>query len=104
MTWTVTNLVIQLIAGIVGGNAAAALAQEHSFGAFGHSIAGAIAGALSGYLLQILAGTVVNAGGAANVPDPVTQVILQSLTGFAAGAILTLIVGFLKHSFDQNKT
>ena len=103
MTWTVTNLVIQLVAGILGGNAAAVMAHEHSFGVFGHTLAGAAAGALSGYFLQTLAGTVVTGSGAANVPDPVTQWILQGLTGFAAGAILTLIVGFVKHSIDQNK-
>jgi hypothetical protein len=104
MTWTVTNLLIELIAGILGGNVAALLSHEHSFGVFGHSMAGAAAGGVSGYFLQTFAGTVLNGGGAANVPDPVTQVILQSLTGFAAGAILTLIVGFIKHSIDQNNT
>jgi uncharacterized membrane protein YeaQ/YmgE (transglycosylase-associated protein family) len=104
MTWSVTYLVIQIIAGVLGGHAAAGLAHGHSFGVFGHTIAGAAAGALSGYFLQTLAGTVVNQSGAANVPDPVTQWILQSLAGFAAGAILTLVVGFLKHSFDQDKS
>ena len=102
MTWTVTNLLIELIAGILGGNAAAVLAHEHSFGVLGHSTVGAAAGGVSGYFLQTFAGTVLNGGGAANAPDPVTQVILQSLTGFAAGAILTLIVGFIKHGIDQN--
>src|SRR5580704_16179859 len=98
MTWTVTNLLIELVAGILGGNGVAALAHEHSFGIFGHSAAGAVAGGISGYFLQTFAGTVLNGGGVANDLDPVTQVVVQSLTGFAAGAILTLIVGFLKHS------
>jgi len=103
VTWTVTNLVIQLIAGILGGHAAAVLAHEHSFGALGHTATGAAAGAFSGYFLQTLAGTVVTGTGDANVPDPVTQWILQGLAGCVAGAILTLIVGFLKHSIDQSK-
>ena len=101
MTWTVTNILIEIIAGILGGNVAAVLAHEHGFGVFGHSASGGAAGGVSGYFLQTFAGTVLNGGGAANVPDPVTQVILQSLTGFAAGAIFTLIVGFIKHSTDQ---
>ena len=48
MTWTFTNLVIQIIAGILGGHAAATAAHEHSFGAFGtvnpvHALGRAIA-------------------------------------------------------------
>jgi uncharacterized membrane protein YeaQ/YmgE (transglycosylase-associated protein family) len=103
MTWTVTNLLIQVIAGILGGLGAAAVAKEHSFGAVGHIVAGALGGAFSGYFLQTLAGTVVNGTGAPNESDPVTQWILQGLTGLVAGAILTLIVGFVKHSIDQHK-
>ena len=33
MVWTTTNLVIQIIAGILGGNVAALASKEHSFGA-----------------------------------------------------------------------
>ena len=39
MTWTVTNLVIEIIAGVVGAHAIAAAAKEHSFGVIGHTIA-----------------------------------------------------------------
>jgi hypothetical protein len=103
MGWSATYLLIQVIAGILGGYAAAAAAHEHSFGALGHGIAGAAGGALSGYFLQTYAGTIVNATGAANEVEPVTQWILQSLTGLAAGAILTLAVGFAKHGLDQSR-
>ena len=41
MEWTVTNVVIQIFAGILGGHAAAVAANEHSFGALGNTIAGA---------------------------------------------------------------
>jgi len=104
MTWTVTNLIIQIITGILGGHAAATAAQEHGFGAFGHTLVGALGGALSGYFLQIFAGTVVTASGSLNEPTALEQGILQGLTGAAAGGILTLIVGFIKHSLDRNKT
>jgi hypothetical protein len=103
MTWTVTSLLIQVVAGIIGGLGAAALAHEHSFGAFGHILSGAIGGAFSGYFLQALAGTLVTGGGAVNASDSVSDAILQGLTGLAAGAIVTLIVGFVKHSMDQHK-
>ena len=103
MTWTFTNLVIQIIAGILGGHAAATAAHEHSFGAFGHTIVGALGGALSGSFLQTCAGTVVTASGSLNEPTAVEQAILQGLTGAAAGGILTLVAGFIKHSVDHHK-
>jgi uncharacterized membrane protein YeaQ/YmgE (transglycosylase-associated protein family) len=104
VTWTIANLVIQFVAGIIGGNAAAVLAKEHSFGALGHTMAGVVGGLLSGYFLQTLAGRVVNETGAANVPYPVTQWILQSLCGLVSGAILVLIVGLVRHGIDEHKS
>jgi uncharacterized membrane protein YeaQ/YmgE (transglycosylase-associated protein family) len=44
MNWTLTNFLIEMIAGIVGGNAIAVVAKEHSFGALGRTIAGALGG------------------------------------------------------------
>jgi uncharacterized membrane protein YeaQ/YmgE (transglycosylase-associated protein family) len=103
MTWTVTNLVIQIITGILGGHVAAAAAKEHSFGAIGHTVAGAVGGALSGYFLQGLAATMVDANGNINDVNDPTQWMLQSLSGLAAGAAAILIVGFLKHAIDHHK-
>jgi uncharacterized membrane protein YeaQ/YmgE (transglycosylase-associated protein family) len=102
MTWTTTNLIIQIVAGILAGNAAAALVHEHSFGLIGHTITGAIGGAASGYFLQRLAVTVVTASGSLNEPTAAENAMLQALTGAAIGALLTLIVGFAKHSIDQH--
>ena len=61
MIWTSTNLVIQIVTGVLGAHFAASAAHEHGFGFFGHTIAGLIAGAFSGYFLQKLAVTVVTA-------------------------------------------
>ncbi len=105
MAWTVTNLIIQIIAGIVGGHAAATVSKEHSFGALGHTIAGAIGGAISGYFLQTIVGSVVNGTGEVQQgSDAVTQWVLQGLAGLVVGAIVTLAVGLLKHSIDQHRT
>ena len=105
MTWTVTNLVIEIInAGIVGAHAISAAAKEHSFGVIGHTIAGAVGGAFSGYFLQTLAATVVNSTGEVQQDaNAVTLWLLQGLTGLAAGAILTMAVGFAKHGVDQHR-
>jgi hypothetical protein len=99
--WSFTNVLIQIVAGILGGHAAAVAAKEHSFGAFGHTIAGAGGGGLSGLLLQTFAATVVTGAGSLNELRPVEQFVLQAFTGAVAGGIATLIVGFLKHSIDR---
>ena len=105
MDWTATNLVIQIIAGILGGHVAAVVVKEHSFGALGHTIAGTVGGAVSGCFLQTIVATVVNASGEVqHDADLVTQWILQGLAGLAAGAVLTMVVGLLKHGVDQHRT
>jgi uncharacterized membrane protein YeaQ/YmgE (transglycosylase-associated protein family) len=103
MTWSLSNLLIQFVAGIAGGHVAAAAAHEHSFGWLGHTVTGAIGGALSGVLLQTYASTMVTASGSVNEPRIVEVVFVQALTGLVAGAILTLLVGFLKYEIDKHK-
>jgi uncharacterized membrane protein YeaQ/YmgE (transglycosylase-associated protein family) len=104
MIWTSTNLVIQIVAGVLGAHFAASAAEEHRFGFLGHTLVGAIGGALSGYFLQKLAITVVTASGSLNEVDAADNVVLQGLTGLAAGGCLMLVVGFIKHSIQKNKT
>jgi uncharacterized membrane protein YeaQ/YmgE (transglycosylase-associated protein family) len=104
MPWTLTNLVIQIITGTLGGHAAAAASKEHSFGALGHTIAGAAGGALSGTFFQTFIGTVVTAGGAVTEPTAVEQALIQAVTGAVVGGICTLLVGFMKRSMDEHKS
>jgi uncharacterized membrane protein YeaQ/YmgE (transglycosylase-associated protein family) len=89
MIWTSTNLVIQMVAGVLGAHFVATAAHEHGFGFIGHTIAGLIAGALSGYFLQKLAVTVVTASGSLNDVDAANNAVL--------------VVGFIKHSFEKDK-
>jgi uncharacterized membrane protein YeaQ/YmgE (transglycosylase-associated protein family) len=104
MTWTFNNLIIQIIAGIVGGHAIAAVAKEHGFGALGHTVTGALGGAFGGYFLQTLAVLVVDSNGNAYPgADQVTQWLLQAMTGLVAGAIVTMTIGFAKHTFAQHQ-
>jgi len=99
-----SNLLIQIVTGILGGHIAATAAHEHGFGAFGHTIVGALGGALSGVFLQTSAATVVTASGSLNEPTLVELYVLQGLTGTAAGGILTLVAGFLKHAIDEHRS
>ncbi|MGO9004258.1 MAG: hypothetical protein ACLQIQ_00230 [Beijerinckiaceae bacterium] len=103
MTWSVTNLVIQIIGGILGGHAAAVAAKDHSFGVFGHTLAGAVGGALSSCFFQTLAATMVTGAGGLNEPRLAELVIVEGLAGAVAGGIATLLFGFLKHNIDQHK-
>lgn len=104
MIWTSINLVIQIVAGVLGAHIAAVVAQEHSFGFFGHTVAGAVGGGLSGYFLQTLAVTVVTGSGSLNEPTAVENAVLQGLAGVTAGGCLMLIAGFVKHSIDHHKS
>ena len=103
MIWTTTNLVIQIVTGVLGAHFAASAAQEHGFGFLGHTIVGAVGGALSGYFLQKLAVTVVTASGSLNEIGAADNAVLQGLSGLAAGGCLMLVVGFVKHSIEKHK-
>jgi hypothetical protein len=103
MEWSVTNLLIQLVMGVLGGHAAAVVAKEHNFGWVGHTLTGAAGGGLSGLFLQTLSATVVTASGALFEPPAADRLMFQALTGAGAGAIVTLLVGFLKHEISTHK-
>ena len=58
MTWSITNLVIQIVGGFLGAHATTTVTKEHGFGFLGNSLTGLIGGALSGFFLQSLAAPV----------------------------------------------
>jgi hypothetical protein len=95
MTRTPWGLAVQTIAGFFGAHAAASASHEHRFGFIGHSVAGLVAGALSGAFLQEAAVTVVTGSGSQNPSTAVKIVVTHALTGAVAGAILMLAIGFL---------
>ena len=102
--WSSTYLVIQIVAGVFGGHAAASAMHDHGFGFVGHTLAGAVGGFLSGCFLQTLAVTMVSANGSINEHSVVTDVFLQVLLGAIAGAIAMGIGGIVKHGIDQHRS
>jgi hypothetical protein len=104
MEWSWTYVIVQIIAGILGGQGAAVAAHEHRFGALGHTVVGAIGGGLSGYFLQTVAATVVTGSGSLNEPRFFEQAIVQGLAGAVAGGIAMLAVGLVKYGLDQHKS
>jgi hypothetical protein len=103
VTWSLTNLVIQTVTGMVGGNLATMLGKEFSSGVLGHTVAGLVGGALSGYFLQVAVGTVVTGSGEISIGTPVEQALLQGIAGLAAGATLAMLIGLLKHGVEQHR-
>jgi len=95
MAWTLANLFIQIVAGLIGAHIAAAAAHEHRFGLWGHSLVGLAGGGLSGLLLQTYAVTVVTGSGSLNVPTNAEVFAIQSLTGAVAGGIAMLAFGLI---------
>jgi hypothetical protein len=101
MTWTVTNFIIQIIAGIAGGHAAAFVVHDHQFGALGHTVAGAAGGAITGLLLQSVVAS-VEASMFGN-PSTLELVVGDAIVGAAAGAITTLLVALFKKEVGQRR-
>jgi hypothetical protein len=95
MEWTLANLIIQTVAGLIGSNIAAAAAHEHRFGFWRHSLVGLVSGGLGGFFLQTYASTVVTANGSLNAPTHVQIIASQVLTGAVLGAIAMMTVGFI---------
>jgi uncharacterized membrane protein YeaQ/YmgE (transglycosylase-associated protein family) len=92
MSGTLINLIIQIIAGVVGGHAVGATLKNYALGAIGNTIAGAIGGVLGGQLLQELAPAMASA--ASNID--IGAIVGQVVGGGVGGAILTILAGVTK--------
>jgi hypothetical protein len=96
MSATLINLIIQLIAGAVGGNAVGAGVKNVNLGTLGNTIAGAIGGAGGGTLLTALLPLLQGAAGNVDIG----ALVGQAVGGGVAGAVLTAIVGLIKNSMS----
>jgi hypothetical protein len=94
MSSTIINLIIQIIAGAIGGNAAAAGVDKADLGPAGNTIAGALGGIGGGQILGALVPALAAAAGGADLKSIVGQLV----GGGAGGAILTIIVGMIKNA------
>jgi uncharacterized membrane protein YeaQ/YmgE (transglycosylase-associated protein family) len=93
MSATLINLVIQIIAGALGGNGAGAALKDMSLGPLGNTIAGAIGGLGGGQLLSALIPALAGATGGTDVG----ALVGEAVGGGVGGAILTVIAGFIKN-------
>jgi hypothetical protein len=93
MSGAIVNLIIQLVAGAIGGNGAGSALKNYSLGGLGNTIAGAIGGVGGGQALQALIPALAGATGGGLDPG---SIIGQVVGGGASGAILTIIIGLVK--------
>ena len=93
MSGMVINLIIQIFAGAIGGNAAGGAMKNIDLGTIGNSIAGAIGGGVGGQILAALIPMLANAGTTMDIG----ALAGQAVGGGVAGAIVTAIVGAIKN-------
>jgi hypothetical protein len=92
MSMTIINIIIQIVAGAIGGNLFAKITQ-FTLGRIGDTLVGAIGGALGGFIFQGLIG-------AAGSTIDIGSVLLQAAIGAVSGAILTVFASLLVHPID----
>jgi len=93
-----TILIIQLICGALGGNAAGSLLKKQSLGPVGNSIAGLIGGPLGGQILGMLTGGAAAAGGGGL---DVASIVSSVLSGGVGGGVLMAIIGLIRSAMSN---
>jgi uncharacterized membrane protein YeaQ/YmgE (transglycosylase-associated protein family) len=89
------QILINLVAGALGGNAAGKSSPTFDVGVIGNTIAGAIGGGVLGQIVTLLMPAVTAAVQAGDLS--VGGVLTQIVSGGVGGALLTAIVGAVKN-------
>lgn len=89
------QIIISLISGALGGNAAGALLKKYNLGPLWNSVLGLLGGGLGGQILNLITG----AGGTSTSASSIIGNILSSGVG---GGVLMSIVGFIKGKLSKN--
>ena len=92
MSATLINLIIQIVAGALGGNGVGNALKDLNLGPLGNTIAGAIGGVAGGQLLSALNPALAGAAGMIDF----SALLSQAVGGGISGAILAAVVGFIK--------
>jgi hypothetical protein len=92
MSETLINLIIQIVAGAIGGIGVGAALKDLNLGTLGNTIAVAIGSVAGGQLLSALFPALAGAPGTTDVG----ALLGQAVGGGISAAILTAIVGFIK--------
>ncbi len=105
----IVNLIISLVSGVIGGNAAGAGLKDKSLGTLGNSLAGLIGGGAGGYLLNALGvlassglGTGVEGATAAAPAFDITTFIANVVSSGVGGAVLTALASWVKNATQKS--
>lgn len=87
-----TSLIIDLISGAIGGNAAGAAMPDKSLGTLGNTIAGLVGGGVGGQILQALLPAL--AGGGTDLGGIISNIAGSGI----GGGLLMVIVSLVKNA------
>jgi len=95
----IVGLIVQLVAGAIGGNVAGKANSKFDMGGAGNSITGAIGGLILGQILERVTGGAIPADAAATATQglDIAGILTSLIGGGAGGAVLSGIVGMLKN-------
>jgi len=94
---SVLPLLIQLVSGAVGGNAAGAAMKKASLGTIGNSIAGILGGGIGGQLLGMLGAAPATTGMDMN------SIVESVAGGGVGGGVLIALVGIIKNMLAKKQ-
>ena len=94
MSGGIVAIIIQLIAGAVGGNIVGAMAKPLDLGTLWNSVAGIVGGGIGGQILGAVLGGDATASGGLDIGS----IIQQVLAGGVGGGVLMAIVGAIKQA------
>ncbi len=90
-------LLVQLVSGALGGNAAGAALKNLSLGTLGNSLVGILGGGLGGTILQTLLGADAAPSGSMDIGSIVANIA----GGGVGGAVLLAIIGAIKNMIGK---
>jgi uncharacterized protein YejL (UPF0352 family) len=89
------QILINLIAGALGGVGAGKASPKFDLGMIGNIVSGLVGGGVLGQVVTALLPTIVAAAQSGNLS--IGGIISQAIAGGAGGAILTAIIGAIKN-------
>ncbi|SLM49069.1 conserved protein of unknown function [Nitrospira japonica] len=89
-----TGLIINLISGAVGGNAAGAAMPDKSLGTLGNSLAGLLGGGVGGAIIEALAPALSQGG-------DLGSIIGNIAGGGVGGGLLMIVASLVKNAFAK---
>ena len=102
----IVPILVQLVAGGIGGNVIGQIVKSFNLGPTGNSIVGAVGGVAGTWLAAMIPGLagLVGAGTAAGTAAgglDLSALAGQGATGLVAGGILTAVAGIIKSSMAK---